>query len=404
MATSAKLTLDLRKPKKDGTFPIVLRITHQRTPVYIIYEYSVFPEHWDKVAKCIISKCKKYDDRTWINNYLLEQQVNANKIINNLKGSNELEPLTADELRIKIMNKGSKVTFREFTEKIIKELETANKFGNASVYKQAIGFMDRYLDKADFTFNQINFKLLKKLESKHLAKDNSLNSLSFYFRTIRSVYNRAIKEDIAKRDLYPFENYSIRETKPAKRAVPKSDIEKIRDAKLEKGSNHWHARNYFMFSFYNIGMNFIDIAFLKKKNIVDGRLNYTRAKTGKIYSVKISEPAKAILSHYLKGKKDDDFVFNIVTGEKLPEQLASFRLIRRYYNKWLKQIAKSCKIEANITSYVARHSWATIAKDLNVPVSVISEGLGHEDIKTTQIYLDSFEVDVIDKANLLITE
>jgi integrase len=139
-------------------------------------------------------------------------------------------------------------------------------------------------------------------------------------------------------------------------------------------------------------------------NIVDGRLQYIRAKTGKSYSVKISEPALAILNHYTTGKGPDDFVFDIVSGTTPEAQLLAFKNVRRSYTKWLKALAKVCGIESNLTSYVARHSWASIAKDLHVPVSVISEGLGHEDIKTTQIYLDSFDKEVIDKANELISK
>ena len=149
-------------------------------------------------------------------------------------------------------------------------------------------------------------------------------------------------------------------------------------------------------------MNFIDIAYLKINNIIDGRIQYTRAKTGKSYSIKISQPVQQILSYYTKGKKPNDFVFNIINGTTPEEQLLSFKNVRRSYTKWLKKLATRCGIESNLTSYVARHSWATIAKDLNIPISVISEGMGHEDIKTTQIYLDSFDDDVIDQANQLI--
>ena len=287
-------------------------------------------------------------------------------------------------------------------QKIIDELTTAKKLGNAGCYRQASDFIDRYTGGKDYTFDQITFQLLKHLEAQHLSNGNSLNSLSFYFRTIRAVYNRAIKEGIVKRDNYPFTNYSIKETKTAKRAIPKTDIGKIGALELPEGSNLWHAKNYFMFSFYNMGMNFIDIAFLKLSNIKDSRIQYSRAKTGKAYSIKISEPTQKILSSYTAGKEESDFVFDVIKGESQEEQLLSFQNARRAYTKWLKKIAKLSGIESNLTSYVARHSWATIAKDLNVPVSVISEGLGHEDIKTTQIYLDSFDDDVIDKANELI--
>ena len=410
MATSTKIILDDRRPKDDGTFPIVIRLTHNRITRYIHTGYSVNPDEWDEPSKYVISKNISAKELKVINSRIRLKESAANDIILELEKFGELEKLSATEVKDKIINKSPKVTFREFTEKIIAELTTSKKFGNASVYRQAIDFIDRYTNSKDYTFDQINYNLIKHLESQHLAvrkgednsKKNSLNSLSFYFRTIRAVYNRAIKEGIAKRDLYPFNNYSIKQTKTAKRAIHKSDIDTIRDIELEKDSNIWHARNYFMFSFYNIGMNFIDIAYLKINNIIDGRIQYTRAKTGKSYSIKISQPVQQILSYYTKGKKPNDFVFNIINGTTPEEQLLSFKNVRRSYTKWLKKLATRCGIESNLTSYVARHSWATIAKDLNIPISVISEGMGHEDIKTTQIYLDSFDDDVIDQANQLI--
>jgi site-specific recombinase XerD len=279
----------------------------------------------------------------------------------------------------------------------------AKKLGNASCYEQAQAFLDRYAKEKELYFDDINYKLLKHLEAKHLSKDHSLNSLSFYLRTIRATYNRAIKEGVAKRDEYPFTQYSIKETKTTKRAIHKTDIEKIRDLLLKEGTYIWHARNYFMFSFYNIGMNFADIANLKINNIKDDRMEYVRAKTGKTYSVKLTNPSKDILAFYIKDQEKDDFIFPIIKRESLEDQMKDLGNERKLFNNALGTIAGEAKIKSKLTSYVARHSWATIAKDLNVPISVISEGLGHEDIKTTQIYLDSFDANVIDDANALIT-
>ena len=402
MATSVKLILDDRRPKEDGTFPIVIRLTHNRISRFIHTGYSVLPNGWDDSSKSIISKGIPIKELKIINSRIRQKELAAADTILDLEKFGELDKLSVSEIKDKILNKNAKISFRVFTEKIIKELTIAKKFGNASVYKQAIDFIERYTNGKDYTFDQITYQLIKHLEAQHLSKGNSLNSLSFYFRTIRAVFNRAIKEGIVKRDSYPFINYSIKQTKTAKRAIHKSDIDKIRDINLEPNTSLWHARNYFMFSFYNIGMNFIDIAYLKMSNIIDGRFHYVRAKTGKFYSVKISEPANKILLFYTNGKMPNDYVFNIIKGKTQEEQLLTFKNVRRSYTKWLKKLANLCEIESNLTSYVARHSWATIAKDLNVPISVISEGLGHEDIKTTQIYLDSFDEAVIDKANLLI--
>ena len=403
MKSSANLVLDLRHQKKDNTFSICLRIIHNRTSSYITLDYSVLQDHWDKVNTQITKECKKYSNLVRINNSLIKKRIDAEDIIEKLTASGEIHKLSIAELKTKILNLSLKTTFREFNQKIIDELKMAKKLGNASCYKQAQSFLDKYTNKKELTFEDINFNLLKFLEAKHLSKENSVNSLSFYLRTIRATFNRAIKEGIVKRDIYPFANYSIKDTKTVKRAIPKSNIDKIRDLELKEGTNIWHARNYFMFSFYNMGMNFADIAQLKKSNFIDDRMEYKRTKTGKNYSIKLTAPAKEILSLYKKEEETDGYIFPIIKRDTLELQLKDMQNERKTFNKWLKELAKLCKIESNLTSYVARHSWATIAKDLNVPVSVISEGLGHEDMKTTQIYLDSFDADVIDKANELIS-
>jgi integrase len=149
-------------------------------------------------------------------------------------------------------------------------------------------------------------------------------------------------------------------------------------------------------------MNFADIAKLRMSDLQDGRIYYKRSKTNKPLSVKLTDAALQILNLYTEGKKPDDLIFPILKRDSLELQQKDLYNERKTFNKYLNRIGESCEIQGRLTSYVARHSWATIAKDLNVPISVISEGLG-QDIKTTQIYLDSFDDNVLDDANLLIT-
>ncbi|MDD3878146.1 MAG: site-specific integrase [Bacteroidales bacterium] len=403
MKTTIIILLDPRRPKNDGTFPISLRFVHKRIPIYINTGYSVLKEHWDDNLNEITKDCKKYSRLVRTNNEIKQKQIDASLIIEDLNNTGEIEKLTPSELKAKILNKSVRMSFREFNNKIIEELKLSKKLGNASCYEQAQAFLDKYTKARELYFEDIDFKLLKTLEAKHLSNNYTYNSLSFYLRTIRATFNRAIKEGVIKRDVYPFTNYSIKETKTLKRAISKTDIEKIRDVELVPNSTLWHARNMFMFSFYNIGINFVDMSYLKKSNLINNRICYTRAKTGKNYSIKITASTHEILNMYLQGKGDDDYIFPIIQRQELELQRKDLQNGLKNFNKYMKQIAKKLEINATLTSYVARHSWATIAKGLNVPISVISEGLGHEDIKTTQIYLDSFDANVIDDANALIT-
>jgi integrase len=145
------------------------------------------------------------------------------------------------------------------------------------------------------------------------------------------------------------------------------------------------------------------MAFLSPANIVNGRLEYYRKKTKKFYSIAISADAQKILKIYLKGKKKDEFIFSIINRITPFDRRNDIVNALKIHNKRLGKMASILKIEGNITSYVARHSWASIGRMMDVPIDVISQALGHENVKTTQIYLESFERNVVDGASQMIT-
>jgi len=404
MKASANINLDVRRKKKDGTYPLVLRLVCNLESRTIPLDYSVLKDDWDPDYQMIRKECKQFGNITRINNYLHKKQQDAQDILDKLNTSGEFEKLSITEIKNIVMDKKEHNSFESYYgNNLVKELKLAKKLGNASVYEQAINFLNRNANGRNLAFNEITFQLLKSIEAKFLSENHSLNGLSFYLRTIRAIFNRAIKEGKAKREDYPFTTYSIKETKTRKRAIHKTEMDKIKAAKFKRRTRLWHTRNIFLFSFYNRGMNFSDLAKLRVSDIQDDRINYRRSKTGKPLSVKLTDATRAILKIYMVGKTSDNLIFPILKRDTPELRMKDLYNERRTFNKYLNQIANKCGIEGNITSYVARHSWATIAKDLNVPISVISEGLGHEDIKTTQIYLDEFDTSIIDEANKLIT-
>ena len=403
MKASANINLDLRRKKKDETYPIVLRIVCNLDSRTIPLNYSVLKDDWDPDTEMIRKECKQFTGVTRINNFLHKKQQEAQDVLDKLNTSGEIEKLSIAEIKNRILDKKDYISFESFGNKLVEELKLAKKLGNASVYEQAINFLKRHTNEKEITFSDITFELLKSIEAKFLSENNSLNGLSFYLRTIRAIYNRAIKEGKANRDDYPFTSYSIKETKTRKRAIPKTAMDSIKTAKFEPGSPRWHTRNIFLFSFYNRGMNFADMAKLRMSDIESDRIYYRRSKTGKPLSIKLTDATREILSMYIKDKKGDDLIFPILKRDTPELQIRDLYNGRKTFNNHLNKIAKKLEIKSHLTSYVARHSWATIAKDLNIPISVISEGLGHEDIKTTQIYLDEFDTSVIDDANKLIT-
>ena len=178
------------------------------------------------------------------------------------------------------------------------------------------------------------------------------------------------------------------------------------DLNLNEASNIWHSKNYFTFMFNMRGMNFIDVAYLTMKNIHEGRLTYKRMKTGKLYNIKLTTKAQEIIKYYTNGKKvnSEEYVFPIMPGknEDIEKERKKYVDKRKCFNQDLKEIAKKCKIDVNLTSYVSRHTWASLAKFAGVSHAIIGESLGHSDLKTTETYLANFGNDTLDDANDLI--
>ena len=359
---------------------------------------------WNDHANEVKKSYSGVSNTTCLNKLIQQQKINAMDIVNQLQDSGEIDNLSVREIKIRIVSQKSGISFYTFSEEIIEEMKGVERFGYARSINDTLQVVRKFKKNTDFTFQQLNYTFLIQFENDCRRRGTSLNSIAVFMRTIKMIYNRAIKAGIVKQEQYPFKGYKIKTTKTKKRAVRRDVISLIEDVILPEHSRIWHAKNYFLFSFYAMGINFADIAHLKMNNIIEGRLEFTRQKTRKDYSIRISSHIQNILNLYCKNKNAEDYIFPIITQEGLPEQeYRQFIGKRRMYNIKLKEIANLCGIESNLTSYVARHSWATIAKRKGVPVAAISEGMGHGDVKTTEIYLDSFDKEVLDDYNDLIT-
>lgn len=404
MASTVKIILDTRRSKSNQTYPLILRFIHNRKSVSMPLGYSILQTDWDEEKCFVLKSYKGISNISRLNNWIQKQRVNAMDIINKLQDTGEIERMSITEIKARIVHNRSEVTFFDFTDEIINELVSAKRFGYAQSVRSVLTLVKKYRKDKDFPFEEMTHKFLVSFENYCRGKGNTTNSIAVYMKTIKMVYNRAIKGGIVKREMYPFINYTIRLTKTRKRAIQGDVIRKIELLELPEGSRLWHSKNYFLFSFYTMGINFADMARLKVRSIVDGRIEYTRQKTKKEYSIKVTVPMQRILDLYIRGKKSEDYIFPIVT--RIGDPVLEFKDVaekRRINNKKLKEIGKMIGMDTPLTSYVARHSWATIAKRKGVPVAAISEGMGHEDVKTTEIYLDSFEQDVLDGYNEMIT-
>ena len=411
MATTVKVVRDTRREKEDGTYPVVLRLVHNRDSRNIPLGYSVSNTDWNEKEKAVKSS---YANSTRVNYSINKKLTEAKKAI--IDNENRIDTLTIDEVKALITSSESsstpplpekkELTFYEFTDTIITRLEKSKRYGSVVTYGGCKSSIKKFAGE-NLLLSDIDYKFLLDYEADCLSHNLKINSIGNYLRSLRAVLNLGIAEGLLKQEQYPFKKFRIKKEKTKKRAISKDNLKSIFSITLPVESNLWHSQNYFTFMFNMRGMNFIDIAYLKMNNLQMDRVIYTRLKTKKQYNIKLTEVARKILAIYIKDQKPDseEYIFPIISKEVQEDSLKTWKRAidrRKYFNIDLKKIAAHCGIETNLTSYVSRHSWASIAKFSGVSTSIIGESLGHSDSKTTEAYLADFEQQVLDEANELI--
>lgn len=418
MAT-ARLYLDARRLNKTGMYPVKIMVNHKDDTKLFPTGISVKQADWNANTNFIRKQHKEYAEIAAKLNemtYRCSSYISTNQI--GIKSMNCTELRDTLELYIKDGSVSSEVI--SFWKIRIEAKNAIGKYGTADWYSDGLTAFTRFIGNHRIRFAEINVSLIETYEA-HLVKRKgkggeddkkpiSLNTVNGYMRSFRAIINDAVKKGKAKDN--PFNMYKIKKQETKKRAISEVDIQLIRDAQIEPGCPIYDCRNYFLFSFNMRGMNFKDMAFLKKEDIVDDRIEYKRLKQGSLFSIKITKEAKGILDYY----KDNpgEYVFPILYPNKWDNKAKkevprTSKEMQRYYrnqctyhNKRLKGLADFAKIEATLTGYVSRHSWATLAKKKGVPIAVISEGLGHGSESVTKAYLGTFDNDYMDKMNDLI--
>lgn len=397
MNTSIKLSLDTRRMTQNGCFPIILRLTHFRKTTSIKTGHYVPEEYWDHHRCKVKRNFPDVDSVHLMNTLLLKKQVKAQEVINKLADNDQLDRLTAKDIADKIVNRKRLNSFYEFGLKKAEELKKEKRIGTSRNYSGIIGRLKGFTSNRDLKFNELNLEFLKRFERHHLSKPgNSVNGIASYMRTIKAIYNKGIKEGMVDESLYPFKYYTIKTKPTEKRAIKIESIKKILEMKTEIGSKHFHYRNYFVLSYLMLGMSFIDMAFLRRDNIIDGRVKFQRRKTGKRYDIVITKQIKPIIEYYMDNPNPSGFLLPIIYRDTLELQYKDAQWELRRYNIGLKEIAKKCGIEERLTSYVSRHSFATHAMFKKVPLEAISAMMGHNKLSTTQIYLKSLPSNILD--------
>jgi len=394
---SIKIVLYTQKILANGEHPIMLRIIKDRKPTYLSIGKSCSKILWDFKEN---APKKKHPFKHELDMLLAKKIREASKII--LDFENEERYFSGEAIRNKLQKTFSKISVYQFFDVEIERLTKANRIGYARVFKDTKRELMRFRGGKDFQFADVNVKFLNDFEAQFAERGVANNSISVFMRTLRKLINSAITEGYCPAEIYPFKAYNISKlTSPTiKRALTKEQMKKIIATEVTPGSSLFHSKNYFLFSFYNRGMNFTDLAFLKWSDIRDERLHYVRKKTGQHYNIELLPPSKEILEYYQSDTRGE-FVFPILNeGHRTAISIHNrTKKMLRQTNQDLKEIAKMADINVPVTTYVARHSWGTILKRNGISTSIISEGYGHTTERTTQIYLDSFENQTLDEAN-----
>ncbi|WP_276879396.1 site-specific integrase [Bacteroides heparinolyticus] len=392
MGNKIKIALDLRRKKKDGTYPIVIEIRN-KDKIRIATSYSALPENWDD------GQFKKNESNYARKNLVLRSMYDkVERVL--LEISEERRFISDKELRALInkdVSNKQDLSNRTFISVLDSFLELKSNAGTRSVYE---GTRNKILifDKG-CTFETIDRNWLSRFEKWMIDSRMKTNAYAIHLRNIRAVFNYAIDEEITT--LYPFRKYKIKKEETRKRSLTVEQLKMLRDYPCEPYQERY--RDMFMLMFYLIGVNAVDL--FNAKELVNGRLEYKRAKTGKLYSVKVEPEAMEIIEKY-KGKK---YLLNVL------DEYGNYKDFLHRMGIGLKQIGE-CKrsglggkkhitpLFPDISSYWARHTWATIAASLDVPKETIAAALGHEiGMSVTSIYIN-FDMRKVDEANRLVLD
>ncbi|MDL2289867.1 site-specific integrase [Paludibacteraceae bacterium OttesenSCG-928-F17] len=404
MSATVSVVCYRNKKLSNGESPLMIRISKDRKTKYKSLGLSLHPDYWDFKKNRPKLNCP---NRDYILKIIIDKEAEYQKQILELMSDNK--EFTASTL-IAPKSKIKQKTVAEFYTDLIQELSNSNKIGNARIYETSFKSLKAYTgNKLDIPFSHIDLDFLKGYEKWLRLRNCSDTTLNLYFRTLRSTYNKAIEDKHAKKVAYPFDDFKISKfsTKTEKRAISKENIKQIMNMDLSKEDEYTQlSRDLFIFSYLCSGINFTDMANLKSSNIMEGRLIYIRQKTNKKINIPLSNEAIAIIQIYNEQSFNSGYIFPILNKNIHITDLQKYNRRKKVLlkvNRSLKKISEKIGANVNLTTYVARHSYATVLKNSGVNIALIGETLGHSDLKTTQIYLDSFENEQIDRAmeNLL---
>lgn len=380
----------------EGT--IYYQIIHERRVRQLLSEYKVFPSEWDE-SRSMVMTTQKSERKSFILSIRERIRWDVERLIkiDRKLDANGLS-YTADDVIDEFNRYAHEYSLFNYMESIIAKLKQNGKVRTSETYKSTLNSFKKFREDEDIMLDCLTSEIMEAYEAWHHKRGVAPNTISFYTRILRAVYNRAIEDDIIE-NRNPFRKVYTGVDKTVKRALPLPVIKKIKALDLSLNASLDFARDMFLMSFFLRGMSFIDMAFLKKTDLKNGYVTYRRRKTGQQLIIEWTKEMQMILDKY--PENESEYLLPIIRNPGTNER-CTYRNVGYNINHNLKTIAGMVGVTIPLTLYVARHSWASAAKAKGIPLSVISEGMGHDSETTTQIYLASLDTSVVDKANSLI--
>lgn len=398
MGTTIKAILNMERVSKSGFYPLVIRVIHNRRRKMFYSSYHLSSEQFNKVEEKVLwTEDSPYPKRKVdeMNRFIRTKKDELEKMIYRLQIEKK-EGFSADDLLLRIQKQNQNKYLYCYINKLVDAKVQSGQQGGATLLVSCRNSLQRYTGTSLVTFGEINFRFVSEYINHLRSRNLTENSIRMYLRNFRAIYKKAVREGIASNKKDPFRDIKMSGTPTVKRAVGKEVLRKIAEIDLSSNIPLEQARDLFLFSFYTRGMSLVDMLYLQHKDIRDGYIFYVRNKTRQDFQVAITKPVQALIDKY---KSKSSYILPYLNDKSDVSLYMQYRKALNIINIRLKRVGRLVGIQSPLTTYVARHSWATIAKSEGVSIATISEGLGHTTEKTTQIYLKAMDHKKIDEAN-----
>ena len=388
----ATVKVKLRPSSVEGKAGVIYyQITHNRKTQQITTRLRVCPSDWDADEEKLVASAL---NRSMIQNRIDSDVALLRRVILDLDSCGV--DYSVSDIINRYKSPQSHILVLDYMRSQVEQLRATNRLGTAKNYEKTMSSFGDFLGDVRLPLSALTEQVVTDYNAFLVQRDLVRNSVSFYMRVLRAIYNKAVRQKLIEQQ-HPFTEVYTGIDRTRKRAVSESIIAQLHRLELEPGTPLALCRDMFVFSYCTRGMAFVDIAYLKKANLQNGMICYARRKTGQLLSVRIEPSIQRIIDRYIDS--DSPYVFPILCSLDTNEAYEQYQVALNTHNRLLGRLSEILGCGCKLTSYTSRHSWATAARNHNVPISVISQGMGHTSEQTTQIYLTMLENSVIDDAN-----